>query len=630
MDTPRTGSDLIEIKAGDLLFKIVGRKNYPNSPVSAEGQSQVHIRKAPAGAEVYVSGSTQDSDTKFACAPLFYEQRDYEVYIEYNKNDDVRFVHDNPNVSRKVQPRGGNYPVLGGIINFSNDIGFSTLSLEVNGKVAISVEIEVFPLKIDYQKDYRAMLQDITEEVYNLAFGMIQKTYQTLSITDKDVDKQSPVEYIALFEYIYEKLQNAMTVIESYPHNKLEKHTELVQENKVRKCDKDTVKWMCKHPNHAYRAENGRIRFEKAQVTKKHVTVDTFENQLVKHILESMQRKLGLIRSMYLKNTEGMYEKNVSEELMRRLDAWTGYLNQKTTFSFLRNVSTLSQTKSMSLVFAMAPGYRELYRCHLMLQKGLTLFGDLCRLSLKDVALLYEYWCYIKLNRLIADKGYKTRKGHPISVDRGGLFVTMKKGTESIVRYENPDTGDKITLAYNREYTRSKNGPILTQKPDNVFSLVKDTDGAKYEYVFDAKYRIDMAYEGSDYKKKYGTAGPLEQDINTMHRYRDAIVHKNKKGDFYERDMYGAYVLFPYDDGETFKDHDFYKSIEEVNIGALPFLPGETDLVDNFLSILISDDKDGASRKVILPAGVAIVNQMDFLDAETGLLYENFVTVQND
>ena len=50
----------------------------------------------------------------------------------------------------------------------------------------------------------------------------------------------------------------------------------------------------------------------------------------------------------------------------------------------------------------------------------------------------------------------------------------------------------------------------------------------KYEYVFDAKYRVNPALEGSDYYNTIShTPGPETDDINTMHRYRDAIVYHN-------------------------------------------------------------------------------------------------------
>ena len=77
--------------------------------------------------------------------------------------------------------------------------------------------------------------------------------------------------------------------------------------------------------------------------------------------------------------------------------------------------------------------------------------------------------------------------------------------------------------------------------------------------------------------------------IGTMHRYRDAIVYKNNKTGAYNNCVFGAFVLFPYKDEERYKNHDFYKSIEEVNIGGIPFLPSTTSLMEEFLDKLIKE-----------------------------------------
>ena len=119
-----------------------------------------------------------------------------------------------------------------------------------------------------------------------------------------------------------------------------------------------------------------------------------------------------------------------------------------------------------------------------------------------------------------------------------------------------------------------------------------------YRYIFDAKYRIGFSEEGM--------VGPKEEDINTMHRYRDAIVYENTKltPNVFEKTMFGAYVLFPYAREEEYKEHPFYKSISTVNIGGLPFLPGTTRLVEQVLTELIEDSEQTAFERAMLPVGM--------------------------
>lgn len=68
--------------------------------------------------------------------------------------------------------------------------------------------------------------------------------------------------------------------------------------------------------------------------------------------------------------------------------------------------------------------------------------------------------------------------------------------------------------------------------------------------------------------------------------------------------MFGVCVLFLYDDpnGE-YKDHRFNLSIETVDIGCLPFLPGTTELVENFLAELFADFSESAVERASLPRG---------------------------
>jgi len=51
------------------------------------------------------------------------------------------------------------------------------------------------------------------------------------------------------------------------------------------------------------------------------------------------------------------------------------------------------------------------------------------------------------------------------------------------------------------------------------------------------------------------------------------------------------------------KPHSFYTSIEKVNIGGLPFLPGETGLVESFLDELVLDSPESAFERVVPQAG---------------------------
>ena len=143
--------------------------------------------------------------------------------------------------------------------------------------------------------------------------------------------------------------------------------------------------------------------------------------------------------------------------------------------------------------------------------------------------------------------------------------------------------------------------PTISQKPDTMLTISKKGKDYQFNYVFDAKYRVDYAQKDSYYESRYHSPGPLEEDINTMHRYRDSLVVMQNGP--YERTAFGAYVLFPWGDEESYLEHPLYKSINQVNIGGLPFLPQATDLVEQFVERLIEKSPEEIQREGILPRG---------------------------
>jgi predicted component of viral defense system (DUF524 family) len=620
MDTLLTGSnvklsnvqELICVENERLTLTIKGKASHPNSNIEID--QKISAVKGFFATDnfcvsIYSEGMKENIGKHFVkkIAPLFFEQRNYEICIEYDKenpSDEITFWNDNVNIREKITPTGKKSKLLSGVINFGNEIGLSSFSVRLNGRDYLKLEIEVFPAKLDYRGDYHIMLQDVTDEVYNLAFDFLRKTYQEMDLVDKY--RNSDSEFFNIISMIFNKMLQAADMIISHAHHRLEIYTEQVPVHKVKRIDNASLKWMEKHPERAHRVETGKVRFEVLQTTKKHATYDTYENKLVKFILLNTYRRLDNMKVVYLKVLGGGRKKDV--EIVNRIDKMCKELHRRTEFTFLKQVGKLNESQSMSLVFAMAPGYKELYKYYLMLQKGLSLHGEMFHISMKDTALLYEYWCFIKLNNILkngldseGNHKYQLLKQDILKVDRTGLTVTLKKGNPSRVEYLNPVNGEKMELSYNPKIASL---PTVTQKPDNVLSLSKRENGNKYEYVFDAKYRINMAEPGSDYARDFKTPGPELDTINAMHRYRDAIVCGNGMDKPYERRMYGAYVLFPYDNETEYVNHQFFESIEKMNIGGLPFLPGTTSLVEKFLDELIIDSADSAFERATLPSGI--------------------------
>ena len=228
-----------------------------------------------------------------------------------------------------------------------------------------------------------------------------------------------------------------------------------------------------------------------------------------------------------------------------------------------------------------ATGYTEVYRTWTLLRRAYSLNDGLFRLQSKDIATLYEIWCFIIISHIVKEQlGMSADEvDHQNRMEMGGLFTwDMGKGERSRILFKK-DGVELAELVYNPKHTQQENDTTsvegfvvktVPQKPDIVLQLVKyDIQrGMKMTYLFDAKYRIDSNRFGVDY--------PPDDAINQMHRYRDAIYFQQDYGVPLKKEVVGGYILFP-GSGEplSVQKATFYRSISEVNIGAFPLRPDD-------------------------------------------------------
>ena len=597
-DTHHTGyKKLIQLDVGNLSVSIMGDDRDIRVPGQKtddyESCVKISIPKRrfqdPPMAELILA-EEQDEDCIFQnysyvlpCRPLFFEQVNYSIYVELDDNDSkIELWHVSQNIRSKIVRPSKKKNVLSGSFSFGSEIGYSDFVFRINGADFVTLTIEVFPSKISYKRDYEQIRNDVIQEVYALIFDALKKTYTSVKLTSER--RATKLEFYTIFEAVFSDFVQATDCIIRQPHHQLFTEHEILPVHKVRRTDTTSLKWLEKHPDHLQCTGDGRFMADKIMAVRKYVTYDTKENRLAKHMIERTLYRVEDFKRSYLdytKESESDGTKRQQDAIfVKQINSQTGIIRGRLTGSFLNDIHYNNENVEMSLVFSMAPGYRELFRCYLKMEQALEIFNDIFNMSQKDLATLYEYWCFIKLNAIVREK--LEGKGKKPAVEQDQIITKLKKGSKSEITYKIPESGEKVVLSYNPE----RKQPTVLQKPDNVLSIEKTgANGAKYEYVFDAKYKIDTK---SPYAKENGP-GPQEGDINTMHRYRDAIVSElsNEPGVF-RRDMYGAYVLFPLEDVENkYRNHPFFTSIQKVNIGGFPFLPSQTDYVTEQIDKLL-------------------------------------------
>lgn len=316
------------------------------------------------------------------------------------------------------------------------------------------------------------------------------------------------------------------------------------------------------------------------QETASWTTFDTPENRYFKALLRETYRKIRALVKIHESGDEDAdrdSEMRFFASIRPVLKDMQSQVEALLRFPFLSQVSDVVLEKSDSMVFHKHPLYARFDKLCRLLNGGLSFSGDIVPIGVKDTALLYEYWCFLKIISLLEVR-FELVDQDVVKFKRMRTVVALEKGRASAIRFVDRSNGKDLHVVYNRLFNKL---PTLSQKPDNVIQL----SNRDRFYIFDAKYRIQF---DRDYLKKYGNPGPTEEDINTMHRYRDAIVIPHPITQQYQRGVViGAAVLFPHPDEAGYEGHRFHKSLEEVEIGGVPLLPSSTAMLRAKLDLII-------------------------------------------
>ena len=281
---------------------------------------------------------------------------------------------------------------------------------------------------------------------------------------------------------------------------------------------------------------------------------------------------------------------------------------------FFRTVGRFKGLNQESMVLQNATGYSQVYRTWNMLRRSYSLNDGMYRLQSKDIATLYEIWCFIEVSHIVKElMGGDVDMEHYNRMEMNGVFTwELGKGEHSRILFKK-DGVELAELVYNPKNSDKENDqtgmenlvvPTVPQKPDIVLQLTKNDlqNNMKMTYLFDAKYRIEGRVNGVD--------TPPDDAINQMHRYRDAIYYKEHSSSELKKEIIGGYILFPGDGNKVdIEVSKFYKTIDEVNIGAFPLRPKDKEnreLLVKFIKSLINTKSSTIISNVIPQKGAFV------------------------
>ena len=445
---------------------------------------------------------------------------------------------------------------------------------------------------------FSSMLQDITNVAAALPFSAASSGSLPY---DRSISESRDLLYHA-FVYLRhvlsgeapleDQLQPALREVLREPHRRLVRRAESVSIDQMRRIDPSDAVRVFQRPGHLVPVHasltspladvfDGRLP-ERVPESRPRVDFDTPENQFVKTFLGTIEAVLAGMGRLAAK------QKN-KQVFWRRIEAESSHLLRTlrpiTSHRLWQEIGSMSHLPASSTVLQQRRGYKQVFQhfVRLRLSSRLPVEKDELQdlLEIKDIALLYELWCYFQLVDTL-----RRHKGEPSTASRlreGDL--SMDVPCEFEVAW-----GADTKLLYNPRFG-PKNKPerhsySVGLRPDIALEI-REGD-ARHLHLFDAKFRVRSLAQLSDENEKSKSEerrGIFKlADLYKMHTYRDAIIRAQS-----------VWILYP---GTETRVHtssgDQASNCGELStplegVGAIPLQPAaRRSEIDDLMGVLVS------------------------------------------
>lgn len=498
------------------------------------------------------------------------------------------------------------------------------LVMDVVGKIIGETAVEVRSRKLDYDTDFRRMLDDIGEWCLDLALDIASPTEG--SLTPKPASTLTGLyQQFAFVRALVggRCFATALQAIQSRPHTRIASRDASHSIQRPFRARSAVLKAIARATRRAALPAahplSRRVPSVATHVSaaERYITADTAENQFVRFAVERFDRFLVDVESR-----AATLNDSAQKRLLAEIAPLRARLRSALAMEPLVGVGALASVPFASTVLQSRDGYREIFRAYLLFgvsaQFSWQPSDDTYWVSQRDAATLYEYWAFLRLLFLVTRVA---RLGRPdaselIARSGEGFSVMLRRGRGTAVRgvVSTVHGNLALRLSFNRSF-RGSTAPgasgswTIGLRPDYTLSLwpahlPEENAEATYEMVhvhFDAKYRVEFedVLHDSELRREIsglgvGAAEPKNADLAKMHAYRDAI-----------RSSYGAYVLYP---GDTDRHWPMYRELMP-GLGAYTLRPGtENPALEAFLTNLIVEAADRGSERANLARATATLH----------------------
>lgn len=472
---------------------------------------------------------------------------------------------------------GGRYRITGRM-NFESQAGTAHLDIEAVAGDRVEIPVEVMTQKLDYHREFRQLLHQISEYSAELLINFDCATETAFGVS-ADEQVSSMAELMAYRRFFREgRLTKYIREIINNPSKRTFATTR--KEISAFASDPDWTQLAQSAPEYDF-LRGGVLKDIFSGYTpltlpeKKIVTTwDTADNRFIKSTLQILRARLEKLK-------EKIPKKYASSRTAMQL--WSEELDSILLNAFWTNVGN-SVGFPNSMILATRKGYREYLTLFLAFGMSLKLETETTLLSdggdIKPVFLLYEIWCYLIIHTILCN--LTSSSGTPelafANRDREFLKDLVRKNDQP-VRFVYIVEGRQINiqLYYNKDFTMVNDRTALwADSYSGIFnpdiSIAIEMDDVIHWLHFDAKYRLDLGKWRAQLLGAEETSSFKREDIHKMHTYRDALLGTR-----------GSYILYPgrerineihiRNPSKAYRDANLIPSV-----GAFPLKPDSTGI----------------------------------------------------
>lgn len=504
---------------------------------------------------------------------------------------------------------------------FVNYLGRTKVTF-ANGLV---FQFEVVPDKMDYENDYILLTEALAEHCSSLLLEF--------SGTTSNLFKQSGVEQQTLLEqFVFLRrfcyAQNLRSLFESI---KRRPDRTLCEEEEFKPLGlgRPSKKFYTNPFSYSKRWEiignenTTQIYLpQEVAVTRKYDSLDTPANRFVKFALQKFDAVCTELAALL-----GNNEQSKQVECLIEAKLIHETINDIFQDSFFDEVGVLDIMPQNNQVLLKREGYAQIFSAYSMIDLALQLDwkgkDDIYEGESKNVALLYEYWLFFELFKIIKSidgcEMVNTNDSPFLKKNEDGITISLKEGKNSCQSFCIGKFGLKVNLYYNRTFSKSdflssryEGSYSRSFRPDYTLAVFPDLytkgqkngeeeaikDGAVSYIHFDAKYRV------TDLTKLIGESIKTQNEEQELEEEKeDSVKNTYKRGDLLKMHTYndairrtiGSYVLYPGSSDSSYQNNKAFRLYDEIlpGVGAFAIKPsiavqGESELKSFILELIES------------------------------------------